>query len=140
MEYKEIQEYIDKQGININKMCKMAGINPSSVRNYASGRQGLSDKTEAKLIALIRGGEESKNGNAKEKAPTPCYDCFAYYEYGSNKHRCLALRVKYCQGKDCSTYKTQEQVEANQKKATERLRSLPYWKQRKIKEKYGIAF
>lgn len=56
-----------------------------------------------------------------------------------NENKCKILSVTRCVGfENCAHYRTQKQVDENNRKAKERLRSLDEKTQKHIEEKYGI--
>ena len=64
--------------------------------------------------------------------------CFSEIE-GRNCSKCRVFTYKKCIGHDkCPHYKTFDQIELEEKKRFEYLRSLPEERQKHIEKKYGI--
>ena len=57
--------------------------------------------------------------------------CFAF-----KRRSCKALTNSRCEGVDCGFYKTKDQQKVDQKRALERIRSLPVDQQDYIMTKY----
>ena len=130
--YQDVLAYIEYYDITMKEFCERAGITVQTMGSFKRGKRRMNEKSATKVKILLWGKENI--------IPEPCTDCFAYYEYGSNKHRCRVLDVKYCQGDTCSTYRTKEQIEKERIKNNRRLRSLPKYQQEHIKNKYKIEF
>lgn len=57
--------------------------------------------------------------------------CFAW-----ERHRCRILVAGWCNGKKCSSYKTEEQCKEENKKCRQRILTLPEERKADIFEKY----